>query len=377
MHRCHLPVYDEKKCTLFALGRNAMYAACRSLGLKEGDEVLTPAFDCDGSLQPFKVLGLEIKFYRSDPYTFSARIDDMRRNIGKDTKLLHVINHFGMPQPWNEILALSKSAGVPVLEDNAYSLFSSLDGRLFGTFGDMAVFSMRKNLPVIDGGMLRINNPAYRFEAQDCASRWCYPAEYPALLRHFVKRIGIGGLIRRLAKEFFDIYGTLPPLYSSPEKGYPDFPARDSIGNEFSCDYLRPISRLAARQLSGFLSEDFAEISVKKRFFYAYLSGNLADIRDVKILVPELPEGAVPFSLSLLIDSKRDEILASLQKKYDVMAWPTLPESVLKRLSDFPEVELLGRKLLQINLPSDKVTRPGFKKYLEGLVQEIRRLVER
>ena len=55
MYKYSLPIYEEDKCTLFALGRNAMYAACQTLKLEPGDEVLTPAFDCDGSLQPFRV----------------------------------------------------------------------------------------------------------------------------------------------------------------------------------------------------------------------------------------------------------------------------------------------------------------------------------
>ena len=32
------------------------------------------------------------------------------------------------------------------------------------------------------------------------------------------------------------------------------------------------------------------------------------------------------------------------------MAWPTLPIEVIQTLNNFPEVEILGRRLLQINL---------------------------
>jgi hypothetical protein len=371
MGECHLQVYDEKLCTFFALGRNAMYAACKSLGLREGDEVLTPAFNCDGSLQPFRVLGYKLVFYRSDAHTFLADIDDIKKKINGKTRLLHIVNHFGIPQAWEELLVLRQKMGVPILEDNAYSLFSKFKDIPFGTFGDMAIFSLRKNLPMIDGGMLRINNPDYQFKAQDANAPWCYPSEYPALLRCFVKRTGIGGLLRRVAKEFLDVYKTPPPLYSDPEKGYPDWPARDFIGDEFSCDYLRPMSGLAARQLAGFTSEDFAEISGKKRLYYKFLSDKLANIRGIKVLWPELPESAVPFSLSLLVDANRDGVLAALQKKYDVMAWPTLSKSVLEKLREFPELGILGRKGLQLNLPSDRVRRPDFTRYLENLVKEM------
>jgi len=115
----------------FALGRNVIYTACQSMDLKEGDVVLTPAFDCDSTLTPFKVLGLTFEFYRSDPYTFKIDIEDIKRRITKEVKLLHVINHFGMPQPWDLLLDLRKKTGIPTLEDSAYSLFSKYNGRSF------------------------------------------------------------------------------------------------------------------------------------------------------------------------------------------------------------------------------------------------------
>ena len=68
-----------------------------------------------------------------------------------------------MPQPWDSLLAMRQKTGIPILEDNAYSLFSGIGDRLLGTFGDMVIFSLRKNLPLIDGGMLRLNNPRYEF----------------------------------------------------------------------------------------------------------------------------------------------------------------------------------------------------------------------
>ncbi len=152
-----------------------MYAACRILGIKSGDEILTPAFDCDGSLQPFNVLGLKLLFYRSDPYTFSADVDDIKRRITSKTRLIHVINHFGMPQPWEELLSLKRETQIPILEDNAYSLFSEFKGRQFGEFVDMAIYSLRKNLPLIDGGMLRINNPQYVFTLHSKSAPLFYP----------------------------------------------------------------------------------------------------------------------------------------------------------------------------------------------------------
>lgn len=375
MYENKLPIYDREKCFLFALGRNAIYAACQILGLRDGDEVLTPAFDCDGSLQPFRVLGLELSFFRSDPYTFAADIDDIRRKITPKTKLLHVINHFGLPQPWDKLLAIREETGVPILEDNAYSLFSKVNNRLFGTFGDISIFSLRKNLPLTEGGMLRINNPKYKLIPLKEETRYCYPTEYLELLRLATRNIKFLSFVKSRLKKFYPLSEPPPPLYSETGSGFAHWPARDVIGREFSCDYLRPMSRLVRNKLSRFTQSDFTQIGEKKRYYYDWLSKRLEEMEGIKILWPELPKGIVPFCLFCVFDSKRDFFLESLRKKYEVMAWPTLSRVILDRLADFPEVELLGRKLLQINLPADKVRLPYFASHLENLVRDIAKLL--
>ncbi|MDO8524888.1 MAG: DegT/DnrJ/EryC1/StrS family aminotransferase [Candidatus Omnitrophota bacterium] len=372
---CRLPNFDENRCALFALGRTAIYAACHSLGLNTGDEVLTPAFDCDGALQPFRVLGLRPIFLRSDPYTFELDLSDVQSKITPATRLIHAINHFGFPQPWDALAALGRQAGIPILEDNAYSLFSAASGRPFGSFGDVAIFSLRKNLPLTDGGMLCVNNPHYKVVRPSVGPPWIYPSEYTNALRLLMRSLRISNrasLLGALAAPLRRFVQAPPPLYSESSGGYPEVPSRDRIGGDFACNYLRPMSRLALRQFSGFSASDFAGIAEKKRYFYNRISEGLKGLSGVRVLWPALPEGSAPFSLCVLIDSGRDAILEKLNKKYEVMVWPTLPGAVLDHLDKYPEVELLGRKLLQINLPADMVVKPFFREYSEAIVDDIR-----
>ncbi len=374
MHKNYLPIYDDGRCVLFALGRNAMYAACLMMKLGQGDEVLTPAFDCDGALQPFRVLGCELRFYRSDPHTFSVDIGDIKRRITPRTKLLHIVNHFGMPQPWNDLACLRRETGIPILEDNAYSLFSRFQDKAFGTFGDMSIFSIRKNLPVIDGGLLRINNPRYANEVPRKDPKWIYPTEWGAALRSVKSVFGEGSfaaLLKRAARRCDPASAPPPPLYSDSKDGYPVWPARDRVGRDFSCDYVRPMSRWARMQLEKFSESDYSEIAEKKRCYYAFFSNRLKDIKGIRILWPELPDGIVPFCLSCMVSRKRDVLLEQLRLRYDVMAWPTLSKLVLDRREEFPEVGLLGRTLLQINLPVDRVRSPEFARHAGRLVSDI------
>lgn len=363
---------------MFALARNAMYAACKILGLGPGDEVLTPAFDCDGALQPFTAIGCRTCFFKSDPLTFAADVEDIRRRITPATRLIHIVNHFGIPQPWDKLLELRKSSGIPILEDNAYSLFSVHNGRLLGEFGDLSVFSFRKNLPVVDGGMLRINDHSLRFDLPLAMPVFFSGAEYGHAVNILKRKLGCYKLPRAVKRLFNESSGVFAPVpLFSEQEGFPEVLSRDRIPVEFACDYLRPMSKLAFWQLCQYTEEDLREISEKKREYYSWLIAELNGIPGLRPLIPELPEGSVPFCVFLMADGKRDMLYEELSAKYEVLAWPTFSGKVLARISEFPEVRLLGRKLLQLNLSSDRVRQRDYPDYLKRLAGDIRLLAER
>jgi len=379
MKQCALPVYNKNSCKFFALGRNAIYAACKILNLKSGDEVLTPAFDCDGTLQPFIAAGCTLRFFKSNPFTFEADIENLRTKITSATRLIHVINHFGIPQPWEDLLALRKSTGIPILEDNAYSLFSRWNGRWFGEFGDVSIFSFRKNLPIIDGGMLKINSNVLRFDLPMAKPKLIHKAETIRVLdlckRKLLSYYKLSPKLKLLLKIKKSVL-TFPPLYSETED-IPIVDNRDIVGKEFSCDYLRPMSKGALLQLSQLTSKDFQDIINKKIASYSWLCEELKNIKGIRVLMPQIPQGVVPFSVFLLIDSNRDMVYRGLSGKFEILTWPTLPVAVLRHLHEFPEVKLLGKKLLLLNLPADMVRRPDYKIYLRNLAIALHSLAKR
>lgn len=341
-----------------------MYAAGLLAGIEKGDQVLTPAFDCDAALQPFRALEADCVFYRSDPLTLEADREDLQRRIGPRTKLIHIVQHFGMPQPWEEIVKIREKTGIPILEDNAYSLFSSYRNRPFGTFGDMAVFSLRKNFPLTDGGMLCLNAPGYslqRFPEREPSI--LYREQGGALLGLTKRRLAsipyLGTALRFLRHRLGQGTVVAPPLYCE-NAGIPVVAQRDRIGTEFSCDYLRPMSAYARKHFFSYTDGLIREIGEKKRFFYAQATLRLKQAPGIKILWPELPEGIVPFGVLLLIRRGRDRLYERLCRQYEVLTWPTLPGAVLERLQEFPEVLTLGRQLLILNLPADRILRKDF-----------------
>jgi len=366
-----LPIYDPDKCTLFALGRNAIYSACQSMDLKTGDVVLTPVLDCDSTLTPFRALGLNLEFYKSDPYTFEVDIDDIKNRITREVKLLHVINHFGMPQPWDSLLDMRKETGIPILEDNAYSLFSEYKGKLFGTFGDFSIFSLYKMFPLIDGGMLRVNNPEYSVEIPARIPKWFYPPEKKRVISLIATMFGYNNLPDKFKNKILPTNKPLPPLYSD-KPGYPEWHLRDVILNEFSCDYYRTMSKIAQIQLRRFSANDYNAVRDKIRHYYKFIVERLKGVKGIKVLWSEIPEGIIPACVSILIDSHRDDILYRLkEKRYSVIAWPTFSGDVIDKIDEYPEIEVIGKKILQLLLPVTRLLKPNADLYFKNLVDEV------
>lgn len=77
------------------------------------------------------------------------------RVLSDQTRAILVIHEYGFPHPHlDELLEVARTREIPLIEDCAHSLDSSIDGRPLGSFGDFAIFSLPKVLPVAAGGIL-------------------------------------------------------------------------------------------------------------------------------------------------------------------------------------------------------------------------------
>lgn len=357
--RYPLGSYDPAVCRLFRRGRDAIDAACRLLDLGPGDAVLVPAWICKEALWPYENIGCRLDYYLTDPLTFDADVQSIAARITGRTRLIHVINHFGHPQPWDELGALRRTVHVPLLEDNAFSLFSSSRGRAFGQWGDIAVFSLYKSLPIGVGGMLRINDPALLQKRH---------AAVPARGRNTPARPSSS---RRAAP--WAAFTARPKRYPPPlpDAGRVQPPARTPSA-ERNQAYGHPMPPLPRLLLQAFPEREVAFIAARKREMHRWLSGALEGHPGVRVLHPDPPAEVVPFCLSMLLESRRDEVLSRLGGAYPVMAWPTLPSRVIRRLPEFPDVDRLGRQLLQITFPLRLIYDGAWRHRLAELVGRLK-----
>ena len=141
----------------------AVSVALTALGIVPGDNVIASPMACLVSTQPYLSAGLQIRWADVDPQTGTLSPDSVRKQINAGTKAI-VHNHFcGYPGYIDEINAIGKEFGIPVIDDGIECLGSEYQGRKIGSCGtDVAVFSLNavRFCNCIEGGIVIFRDKA-------------------------------------------------------------------------------------------------------------------------------------------------------------------------------------------------------------------------
>jgi dTDP-4-amino-4,6-dideoxygalactose transaminase len=141
-------VLDAGNVRFVTSGRIAIGLALREMDLKSGDSVLVPAWHSPSMIPPVLWRGARPVFYRLRPDT-SVDLADVVGKLDSSTRVLMVTHYFGFPQPeMSTIRAFCDARGIKLLEDCAHCLIGEHQGRPVGAWGDYAVASSMKFLPI-------------------------------------------------------------------------------------------------------------------------------------------------------------------------------------------------------------------------------------
>jgi len=144
-------------------GTATIHSAYFAVGVEPGDEVITSAYTWHLQVSQILALhGLPV-FCDIDPRTGCIEPGEIRRKISNRTKAISVVHPFGCVAPMEEIVAIGKEHGIPVIEDCSHAHGATYRGQKVGTFGDIGCFSFQasKLITAIEGGMLITNNEEY------------------------------------------------------------------------------------------------------------------------------------------------------------------------------------------------------------------------
>lgn len=149
---------DEGHVAVLSSGTGALHLALILLGVQPGDEVICQSMTFSASANPIAYLGAipvfvdsEADTWNMDPELLEVAIKD-RIAKGKKPKAIVPVHLYGMPAKMGEIMEIARKYDIPVVEDAAEAMGSSIEKKQCGTYGELAILSFNGNKIITTSG---------------------------------------------------------------------------------------------------------------------------------------------------------------------------------------------------------------------------------
>ena len=141
-------------------GTDALFLSLKALGVGPGDEVITMTSTFIATAGAIAAAGARPVFVDcNEEYVIDP--EKMEAAVTPRTKALMPVHYAGHPADMPRVLEIARRRGIPVIEDACQGIGSSIDGKVCGSFGVSAGFSLHplKNINVwSDGGVVTTNS---------------------------------------------------------------------------------------------------------------------------------------------------------------------------------------------------------------------------
>lgn len=287
---------DLPGVVLTSSGRASIALALMSLEVARGDSVLVPTYHCPSMVSPVVSLGGRPLFY---PITHEG-MPDMNAIAAwverEKPKAIIVAHYFGLPRRMAQIRQWCDRNGVALIEDCAHCLFGIADGRPVGSWGDFAIASLTKFLPVLEGGAIRAPDP-------DRVRESLRPRRWKDQLR------AVANVLELAARH--SPLGRMMSARASPARAVsPDAQSGSAPASELSTpppeylafDRARAHDRIPAFNAILARKLPTARNVAARRANYAQLASRFAGRNGIRALFPDLPPGAAPYVFPVWVD---------------------------------------------------------------------------
>lgn len=159
--------YGFRKCLLTTSCTDALEMAAILLDIKQGDEVIMPAYTFVSTANAFVLRGAKIIFADScedHPNIDSSKLEEL---ITPKTKAIVVVHYAGDACDMQAVMALAETHKLFVVEDAAQSIDNFYldhgERKTLGGIGHLAAFSFHETKNIIsgEGGMLVVNDERF------------------------------------------------------------------------------------------------------------------------------------------------------------------------------------------------------------------------
>ncbi|MDB4902497.1 MAG: epsN [Mucilaginibacter sp.] len=170
---------EVKYAAALSSGTAALHLALIMLGVEAGDEVICQSFTFSATANPIVYLGATPIFIDSEADTWNMCPDLLEQAIkerivkGKKPKAVIPVHLYGMPAKIERIIEIANKYEIPVIEDAAEALGSTINGNAAGSFGQMGILSFNGNkiITTSGGGALISNNEKFINQARFLATQ--------------------------------------------------------------------------------------------------------------------------------------------------------------------------------------------------------------
>lgn len=147
-------------CVATNSGTAALHTALESLGLGEGDEVITTPFSFVSTGDAIRYCGAKPVFVDIDSRTYNINPELIEGAITDRAKAVLPVHLYGLPANMPEINRVAEKHGLRVVEDACQAHGAEIQGKRMGSLSDLACFSFyaTKNMTTGKGGAVITND---------------------------------------------------------------------------------------------------------------------------------------------------------------------------------------------------------------------------
>ncbi|MCX4981284.1 DegT/DnrJ/EryC1/StrS family aminotransferase [Streptomyces sp. NBC_00572] len=175
-----------RECLYVPSCRFGLYLALRHWCGPGGRVLMSPVND---DVIFFVVLAAGLRPVQAplDPRDGSIDTAAVPESVWQGLSAVLTTNLYGNPDPAPELRGHCDRLGIPLIEDAAHAIGSTVDGRPVGTYGEASVFSLSKHTGAKTGGFLALADPALREELAAARDALLHPTRTTAELAYLVR----------------------------------------------------------------------------------------------------------------------------------------------------------------------------------------------
>jgi len=326
----------------FLYGRDALLYGLKKNGVEAGSTIIIPAYMCKSTLEPIINYGFNIIFQDIDN-DLNLDLTLLKENIIKhNAAAVLSVNYFGFKSNIRDVGKLCSSLEIISIEDCSHS-YMSYD-HFYSPIEDsnFAIYSIRKSLPIYDGGALRFSHNEFKKAYNNNAS--LAEASLKMYIRLYYKHY------KYLTFRFFEfliIKIRIFNLYSELLTKIKNIIRRDNL-NKKPYKFNKPSQ--PSFILESYINNTDREDNIKKIVVKNY-SEIMSAITSLgyKPLYSKLPHKCIP-QYAIFYDDSGKLVNFLRNNKIGASRWPDyeIPDEVASNVSKFPKANFFNRNLVMI-----------------------------